>query len=339
MRLRGWAENFYFFLRNLFFRQPIYANILLTHRCNLRCFYCNTWKARVPELGFNEWKKILDKLRRLGVIYVGFTGGEPLLHPDVFKILNYAVEKGFIVGITSNGTLPLEKYERLIETGVHRISISLDGLKESLPHFKSSKKILETVKFLKENKKRGQLIEVQSVISDLNKGLIEDVIKSCMRLGVSWVFQLVSYCSEEMKGYLKAESSYAKSLTFRFCLKNYFFSSNTLSYTIKSYLYTKKHKKLGCKAGVNFIAIDSNGNLCACQDFCFATNFLNTSLKEKEIKDKFKEVRRGCKGCTYICYFRASNIYNPLFWLDFFVSSIKSFAVRRVFGFIFRTRV
>ena len=66
------------------------------------------------------------RLKRPGVI--GITGGKPLLRPDVYEIIDHISRQGIDVDINSNGTLSKERYQRLLDSQVGRIGISLGFL-------------------------------------------------------------------------------------------------------------------------------------------------------------------------------------------------------------------
>lgn len=82
----------------------------LTYRCNLKCVMCYTDCFNTPErirqeLRFSEIRRILDELQQAGCLYLCFTGGEPLAHPDFLEIYTDAKKKGFLLTIFTNGTL------------------------------------------------------------------------------------------------------------------------------------------------------------------------------------------------------------------------------------------
>lgn len=113
-------------LRYLFFE--------LTNRCNLRCAHCGSrcGEGAPTELSFEDVRRVLaDTASAFGTdgVVICLTGGEPMLHPDFFKIGAEARRLGFFWGVTTNGTLidarAAEKFQR---AGLGSASISLDGL-------------------------------------------------------------------------------------------------------------------------------------------------------------------------------------------------------------------
>ncbi len=92
-------------------RYLLRALLELSPICNFSCPFCYVRKSpkeMVEEgksvLRFSYWKGILDQLFEMGVLYIGFTGGECMLHPDFIEIYEYAAQKGFFIYLISNGS-------------------------------------------------------------------------------------------------------------------------------------------------------------------------------------------------------------------------------------------
>ena len=101
-------------LRNVVFRnRPFFAHLALTHRCNLRCRFCQIPTERVEEHDTATMKRIIDRLDRMGIAHLSVSGGgEPLLRDDFAAILDYAAGKGLYVKVTSNGTMSRRRCRR-----------------------------------------------------------------------------------------------------------------------------------------------------------------------------------------------------------------------------------
>lgn len=103
----------------------------VTRTCNLACVHCRAAAMDRPyenELTTHECFKLLDEIESFASPIIILTGGEPLLRPDIFEIAAYGNQKGFRMTMAVNGTLlSLEIAGKLKESGIQRISISLDG--------------------------------------------------------------------------------------------------------------------------------------------------------------------------------------------------------------------
>ncbi len=93
--------------------KPILCNYYVTYRCNARCGFCDIWEQPSPTITLHDAERNLDDLRRLGVRVIDFTGGEPLLHPQLPELLAMAKDRGFLTTITSNGLLYPKQAQRL----------------------------------------------------------------------------------------------------------------------------------------------------------------------------------------------------------------------------------
>jgi len=109
-------------------RRPLLAGIKLTHRCNLRCRACPFWKLDGRDMSFAQARRALDELYDAGVRLVIFEGGEPFLWRDgdhrLADLVSEAKQRFFCVGVTTNGTLP-------IEVPADIVWVSVDGLAET----------------------------------------------------------------------------------------------------------------------------------------------------------------------------------------------------------------
>ena len=109
-------------------RRPLLAGFKLTHRCNLHCAACPFWRQEGEDMSFARARRALDELYDAGVRLVIFEGGEPFLWRDgdyrLADVVKAAQQRFFCVGVTTNGTLPLD-----VPADV--VWVSVDGLAET----------------------------------------------------------------------------------------------------------------------------------------------------------------------------------------------------------------
>lgn len=111
---------------------PLYVAWQLTNECNLACLHCieesGPGKAFRDELGRTEIFEILAQLSANDVPYLSLSGGEPMLHPLFFDMVEHICADGIQLKIETNGHyLSLENCRRLNELGVKAVQVSLDG--------------------------------------------------------------------------------------------------------------------------------------------------------------------------------------------------------------------
>jgi radical SAM protein with 4Fe4S-binding SPASM domain len=110
---------------------PMHALLELTNNCNWWCRHCYiTHRPAKGELTLDEIRPVLDQLAELGVLFLTFTGGEPLTRKDFFSIAEYARQRDFSFSLFTNGTLITPAIaDRLKELALERAEISILGAK------------------------------------------------------------------------------------------------------------------------------------------------------------------------------------------------------------------
>jgi Fe-coproporphyrin III synthase len=102
--------------------------VLYPHRrCNCRCVMCDIWKDRSEqEISFDVLQRHMEDIRKLNVRWIVFSGGEPLMHSDLFRLTALIRSAGIRVTILTTGLL-LEANARQIAENVDDVIVSLDG--------------------------------------------------------------------------------------------------------------------------------------------------------------------------------------------------------------------
>jgi len=115
-------------------RRPlVFWNI--TGLCNLQCSHCYLDAGPLShgssELSFGEAKSFIDDLAEMKIPLLMFTGGEPLMRPDFWKLANYAKLKGLKTALSSNGVLlTRDVVKKIRRVGLEYVGVSLDGASE-----------------------------------------------------------------------------------------------------------------------------------------------------------------------------------------------------------------
>jgi AdoMet-dependent heme synthase len=103
----------------------------VTKGCNLHCVHCRataTELASPNDLPTALCLNIIDQIAALSGPILVLSGGEPLYRPDIFQLARYATDKGLRVALATNGTLVTKEVAlQIVEAGIKRVSISLDG--------------------------------------------------------------------------------------------------------------------------------------------------------------------------------------------------------------------
>jgi radical SAM protein with 4Fe4S-binding SPASM domain len=103
----------------------------VTKGCNLRCIHCRATATELSSPNDLPLTKALNLIKQVSQSFLPIlvlSGGEPLFRHDIFDLASYATSLGIRVALATNGTLVTQQVaRRIVDSGVRRVSISLDG--------------------------------------------------------------------------------------------------------------------------------------------------------------------------------------------------------------------
>jgi MoaA/NifB/PqqE/SkfB family radical SAM enzyme len=163
---------------------PLVANYYLTYRCNARCHFCDIWALEPKqEADLATITHNLQDLRRLGIKYVDFTGGEPLLKENVREIFAEAKRQGFTTSMTTN-TILYPKRAKEMQGLVDFLNFSLDGADAETHNQSRGVKIFDTlVESVKIAQDLGEYPVLNHTVTAQNYDRIAEVAELGLRLG------------------------------------------------------------------------------------------------------------------------------------------------------------
>lgn len=292
--------------------KPFHIHFCPTNRCNLRCHYCQIWKEKTEELDTEKWKMIVDKIDALGVASVAFTGGEPMLRDDIFEIIDYIKSKGLYVKLTSNGALPIERYEKLLKTKIDNISISLDGIEgDDLPYSKVSPKIMEVIRHLYLHRGSKEFY-ISHTLTQRNREDFPKFVKF-----INFNFPGCGILVQPVvvgQGKLRCNTEGKVDVTILKYFKS-LLNPNLYNLECQRY-YLSENFQWGCRGGRLFFDIRPNGAFWICQDVPTELNILDNEFFQKWKNYDFTQLTRNCSGCIYTCYFLTQKGFEFRYWPD-----------------------
>jgi len=108
---------------------PLLVQIIPIRRCNIDCGYCNEYDKASAPVPTDVMIRRIDKLKALGTSVVAFSGGEPLLHPDLDGLIRHIRGLGMMAGLITNGYFLVPKrIEELNRAGLDFLQISIDNV-------------------------------------------------------------------------------------------------------------------------------------------------------------------------------------------------------------------
>jgi radical SAM protein with 4Fe4S-binding SPASM domain len=170
-----------------------------TNICNLRCPLCPTGQnlaKRKGMLPFEKFKEIVDELGKYLFEIDLYNWGEPLLNREVYKMIEYSNQNNIRTTISSNlNTLNEKGAEKLINSGLDRLTVSLDGAtRETYNKYRIGgdfQKVIGNMKMLvskkKELGKKNPYITWQFLISKQNEHEIEKARELSKKIGIDYL--------------------------------------------------------------------------------------------------------------------------------------------------------
>jgi len=110
-------------------QHPVLAHLIVTRRCNLACAYCNEFDKVSKPIPLEVMFRRVDRLAALGTTIVTISGGEPLLHPELERIVHHIRRRGILAGMITNGyLLTPQRIDHLNRAGLDHLQISIDNV-------------------------------------------------------------------------------------------------------------------------------------------------------------------------------------------------------------------
>lgn len=169
---------------------PLVLSYNVTRECNMKCSHCYinaTDKKLEDELTTQEAKALIDQIHQVSSPLLILSGGEPLLRPDIFELIEYGSKKGLKMGLGSNGYLIDDSVaKKLKDAGIATVSISLDSnIPAQHDEFRGVtgawEKAVNACKVLRKN---GVLVQVNTTLTHDNYNQIDDIMTLAESIGV-----------------------------------------------------------------------------------------------------------------------------------------------------------
>jgi radical SAM protein with 4Fe4S-binding SPASM domain len=161
----------------------------VTKGCNLRCIHCRasaTELSSPTDLPTSRALDIITQIAAYASPILVLSGGEPLYRRDIFQLARFATDKGLRVALATNGTMVTKELaRRIVDSGVRRVSISLDGA-DSLTHdtFRGIPGAFDAAVYgLRNLKELGMSVQINMTIARHNARQLPQVLDMARGLG------------------------------------------------------------------------------------------------------------------------------------------------------------
>lgn len=196
----------YRFLPDGYSFHPNYIYWVVTWKCNLRCRMCPLWSQKTTNhkvefidnrdvLSFEQTKRIVDNIAKTGILAIQITGGEPVLFPHLVKTVEYIKSKQISVTVFTNGTLIDNAYaEELVDTGIDKIGISLDGTENvhdkirGKGNFSRAIEGINSLVTARNNITSNTRLYIMNTITNYNISVLTDLMQLVSQIGADGMF-------------------------------------------------------------------------------------------------------------------------------------------------------
>jgi len=175
--------------------------ILSPHnRCNCRCVMCDIWKSTdAREISLDELNAHLDSIESLHVEWIVLSGGEPLMHSDLFRLCAAIKARGIRITLLSTGLL-LARHADNIVRSIDDVIVSLDGPPAVHDHIRrvpgAFEKLAQGIAAIR-SLRPGYPITARCTVQRLNCRSLVDVVDTAFQLGLNGISFLAADLTSE----------------------------------------------------------------------------------------------------------------------------------------------
>ena len=259
----------------------------VTGACNLRCIHCHatSGKPAPDELTTDEAKRFIDELARADEFrMLVYTGGEPLVRPDIFELFEHSRKAGFANVIATNATLIDDAMAgRLVNAGVVGAAVSLDSsVPEIHNRIRANPNAFElAMRGMKAITKAGILLQINVTAMEYNFDTLQDLIElaDTKGSGIMLMYQLVPVGrgsniesatlditeNERLLNFLKDKQKDVSTIVEPVAGPQYWpFLMEQSKKTNGIWMKIAEKTFHGCAAGRGFVYIKANGDIWPC---------------------------------------------------------------------------
>jgi MoaA/NifB/PqqE/SkfB family radical SAM enzyme len=275
---------------------PVMAHIIPIRRCNLSCGYCNEYDDFSKPVPVAEMERRIAHLGKLGTTVITFSGGEPLLHPELDHLISCVRRTGALACLITNGyLLTKERIERLNAAGLEHLQISIDNAQPDDVSMKSLKVLDKKLELLAEHAEFH--VNINSVVGSGIKHP-EDalaVAKRSLGLGLTSTVGIIHDGSGQLRPLQDKERAIFDEI--RQMKKRNFSRFNDFQENISRGLPNEWR----CRAGSRYIYICEDGLVHYCSQQRGFPGVKLTDYTKQDLRREFF-TQKGCAPlCTVSC--------------------------------------
>lgn len=253
---------------------PMWLLAELTYSCPLQCPYCSNPlqlpENRKQELSTEQWLDVMRQGRKLGAVQLGFSGGEPLVRPDLQELLEAAVGMGYYCNlITSAVGLTEEKIIAFKQAGLSHIQISFQGAdRETNARFGGSDTFEHKLAMTRAVIKHGIPLGLNFVLHRHNIHQVAEFLEVARELGAEFVelantqYYAWALHNRDLLMPTREQIKEAEAATRRFREQH---GQKMRIFFVAPDYYDDRPKKCSNGWGTTFITVTPEGEVLPCQ--------------------------------------------------------------------------
>lgn len=246
---------------------PVSAYVAATNKCRLNCWHCSRAHRCGKDMSRDELVRVIGELQDLGVSIIGFTGGEPLLRPDLEEVIEAVDERSSTLLFTSGDGFTPERAASLKRCGLFGVAISLDHYEAEIHDKRRGKKgsYATAIEAVRTARSDGfytmiQLVATRDIADERVLGKYLDLASE---LGVHEIRLAEPMPTGELTD--KACSCCINGEQRKLLKKIHIRTNGSRSLTkVTSFAQIEHGDMYGCGAGFQHLYIDASGNVCPC---------------------------------------------------------------------------
>ena len=282
---------------------PYMAHIVPMRRCNLACTYCNEFDDVSDPVPIDEMERRIDELGRLGTSVITISGGEPLLHPELDRIIARIHRTGAIAGMITNGYLLMpDRIARLNRAGLDHMQISIDNVMPDAVSKKSLKVLDAKLRMLAEH--ADFHVNINSVVGGgiANPADALTVSERALALGFSSTIGIIHDGSGQLKPLGEAERTVWDKVR-RLTRRNYSRFNH-----FQEAIANGQPNDWRCRAGARYLYICEFGLVHYCSQQRGYPGVPLAQYDKADLQREFLTEKSCAPNCTISCVHQVSYI-------------------------------
>ncbi len=282
----------------------------ITHRCNLRCRHC----YQTDYTAFTEredMENVLDQFEELLRVcgargHINITGGEPMLHPELFWLLNQAKRRSVSTAVLTNGTLiGLHEARMLKASGVRYVQVSLDGTRKTHDAIRGKGSFDQASEGIIALRSQGIFTSVSFTAQKNNLRELKKLAEVCNQLGADmlWFDRVIIPVEKDCEELVPSAAEYKRlcKTAARLCQNGIVTCGRALQF-----IPCREKHIYKCTAGDSLLALLADGTVMPCRRLPLVvgnikSESLLTIYRESPALQELRalEIPDGCKACRY----------------------------------------